>query len=233
MATNFLQPARSALLLTFIACFAGWAAAASAPPAKILVVDPTALPGIVQLDPSPGVQAQRSAAGVTPEQAAAQDIQEVQSALSQTLVKKIQAMGLQAEPVPAGTLPGPDELAVTMQITAIQEGNRARRTVIGFGAGKVSVRGNATLLGETSAGPEVLKSFSTSADSGHMPGMGVGAAAGGAKSAATAISGAAHGNAEIANTPVAEEATKVANHFATSLGQYFAAQAWIAPSAIP
>jgi hypothetical protein len=230
---NILLRAASALLFTFIACTVGWAAAASAPPEKILVVDATASPGIVQLDTSRGVQLQRTAAGVTSEQAAAQDVLAVQAALSNTLVEKIQAMGLKAERVPAGTLPGPDELAFTMQITAIQEGNRARRTVVGFGAGKASVRGNATLLRETGAGLEVLQTYSTSADSGRMPGMGVGAAAGGAKSAVTAISGAAHGTAELENSPVAEEATKVADRFSTSLGQYFAAQAWIAPSAIP
>lgn len=238
-----------ALAVAFIACLAGGAAhadnfsppapaassaaAASARPAQILVVDATTSPGIVQLDPSPGVQAQRAAAGVTPQQAAAADVLAVQTALSDTLVQKLQAMGLQAKRVPAGSLPGPDELAVTMQITSIQEGDWARRTVIGLGAGRVSVQGIATLLLGTNAGPEILQTYTSSANSGRMPGMGIGAAASGIKSATTAVSGAAHGAAALENSPVADEATKVANRLAVSLGQYFAAQSWIAPSAVP
>jgi hypothetical protein len=224
-----------AFAFAFIACVAGGAAQAdnASPPGQILVVDATASPGIVQLDPSPGGQAQRAAAGVTPQQAAAADVLSVQTALSDTLVQEIQAMGLQAARAPAGSVPGPGELAVTVQITSIQEGNRVRRTVIGLGAGKVSVQGIATLLRGTSAGPEVLQTYTSNASSGRMPGLGIGAAASGVKSAATAVSGAAHGAAEIESSPVAEEAAKLANHLATNLGQYFAAQGWIAPSAMP
>jgi hypothetical protein len=216
------------------ACLTGGTAHAqtSARPARVLVVDATASPAVVQLDPSPGMQAQRAAAGVTPAQAAAADILAVQTALSDTLVQKITAMGLQAVRMPAGSQPAPGELAVTIQITAIQEGNRARRTVIGLGAGKVSVQGIATLLQGTSAGPEVLQTYTSNASSGRMPGLGIGAAASGVKSATTAASGAAHGASELDN-PVAEEATKAANRLAANLGQYFAVQNWISPSAVP
>ncbi len=247
--TNTLRRTASAISVALIACLAGCtapaqntslpapavssAATANTRPVKVLVVDAIASPGIVELDTSPGVQAQRSVDGITPQQAASKDVLAVQSALSDTLVKKIQAMGLPAERAPAGTLPKSGELAVTMQVTSIQEGNRARRTVIGLGAGKASVQGSATLLRGTTAGPEVLQTYATSANSGRMPGLGIGVAAAGVKSATTVISGAAHGTEELENSPVAEEATKIANHLATNLGKYFAAQNWIAPSAVP
>ena len=233
----------SAISLALLACLIGPAhadntgqpvpMASPARPIRILVVDAGASPNIVQLDTSPGVAAQRNAAGITPLQAADQDILAVQTALSDTLVKNIQAMGLPAERVPAGTSPGPGELAVTTQITAIQEGSRARRTVIGLGAGKDSVQASALLLRGTGAAPEMLRSFTASANSGRMPGMGIGIAATGVKSATTALSGAAHGVSELDNSPVAKDAAKLANHLSTSLGQYFAAQNWIAPSAVP
>lgn len=231
-----LRTSRRAALVTSlvsIACLLGGAAHASGRPTKILVVDAAAPPGIVQLDTSPGMQAQRNAEGITPQQAAVNDVLAVQAALSNTLVKKIDAMGLQAERVPSGTTPAPGELAVTMQIDSIQEGNRARRTAIGFGAGKVQVQGSAMLLRGTSTGTEVLKTYASSANSGRMPGLGVGVAAAGVKSATTALSGAAHGMGEVENSPVAEEATKVASRLAAGLGQYFAAQGWIPATAVP
>jgi Domain of unknown function (DUF4410) len=207
--------------------------AASARPTRVLVADFAAAPGIVQLDTSPGVEVERAASGTAPQQAAAQDIRDVQSALSDTLVQRIQAMGLPAIRVPAGTMPGPDELLVSGQITAIEEGSRARRTVIGFGAGKTSVQGNAALLRGSASGPQVLQTYSTSANSGRMPGMGVGAAAGGAKSAASVISGGAHAAGEVTRTPVGDQAATIAKHLATNLGQFFAQQNWIAASAVP
>lgn len=236
--TNRVQRGGVRIAAVFISALCGvmapaGGAGASARPQMVLVVDAVAPAGIVQLDTSRGVQAQRFAAGITPQQAEANDVLAVQTALSDTLVQKIQAMGLQAQRVPAGTQPGPGELAVTVQLSSIQEGNRARRTVIGFGAGQVAVEGSASLLLGTSAGPELLQSYQTGATSGRMPGMGVGAAASGVKSATTAVSGAAHGVGEIENGPVADEATKAAGRLAVSLGQYFAAQNWIAASAVP
>ncbi len=230
-----LKPSRRAALVTplvFIACLLGGTAQASGRPAKILVVDAAAPPGIVQLDTSPGMQAQRKSEGITPQQAAVNDVLAVQAALSNTLVKKIDAMGLQAERVPSGTTPAPGELAVTIQINSIQEGNRARRTVVGLGAGKVQVQGSAMLLRGTATGTDVLQTYASTATSGRMPGMGIGAAAAGVKSATTALSGAAHGVGE-AGSPIEQEATKAANQLAARLGQYFAAQGWIAESAVP
>lgn len=209
------------------------APAASPRPARILVTDFAASPGIVQLDPSRGAQAQRAASGMSPRQAAISDVLGVQTSLSDALVQKIEAMGLPAVRVPAGTMPGAGEILVTGQITSIQEGNRARRVIIGLGAGKAVVQGSAELLRGTATGPLVLQTYSTSANSGRMPGMGVGAAASGVKSAGTAISGAAHGASEIAHTPVEEEAVHIANHLSVELGQYFAAQNWIPASAVP
>jgi Domain of unknown function (DUF4410) len=202
-------------------------------PTQVLVADFTAMPGIVQLDTSPGARMQRSAAGYSRVNAGAQDIAGVQATLSDTLVKEIQAMGLPAIRVAAGTQAGVDEVLITGQITAIDEGNRARRTVIGFGAGKSFVQGIATLSRGTTAGPEQLQSYNLSANSGRLPGMGVGAAAGGIKSAATIVSGGAHAAGEVKNTPVDNQAARIAEILSDHLRQYFTSQHWIAASAVP
>jgi hypothetical protein len=208
------------------------AAAAPAPaPTVILVAYFPASPTNVQLDTSPGATLQRQGAGLSVPAAQAKDVQDVQSAISDTLVQKIQAMGLQAQPVGAGALPPPGAVMVTGQISAIAEGNRARRTVIGFGAGSSAVQGTATLVRvNATGGYDVLQSFTLSASSGRMPGLGVGVAAGGASAV---VSGAAHAAGEVERTPVGQQAASIADHLASSLGAYFAAQGWIPASAVP
>jgi hypothetical protein len=200
-------------------------------PDKILVADFSIEPGAVHLDNSPGVLVQRQTQGITDQGAAALDAQDVQGALSDTLVQKLQAMGFVAERVAAGTQPGPRELAVTGQVTAIHEGSRARRTVVGFGAGKSYVQGQAELLRGTPGGVEWLQTYRLDANSGRMPGMGIGAAAGGAQAAGTAISGSLHVAGEMRRTPAGREAAHLADDLSTRLGQYFVAQHWISGSA--
>ncbi len=196
-------------------------------PYKVLVADFPASPDVVQLDTSPGVQLQRAAAQLSASQAKMQDVSEVQDVLATTLVEKIQQMGLSAERVAAGTQPAENELLVSGEITSIQEGNRTRRTVVGLGAGKSVVAGSAELSLGTATGPQLLQNFDVSATSGRMPGMGIGAAAGGVKSAATVLSGGAHAAGEMKATQVEERAASFANHLSASLSQYFAAQHWI------
>jgi hypothetical protein len=180
------------------------------PPMQVLVADFTVMPGIVQLDMSREAQMQRSAAGESQVKAGAHDIAGVQAPPSDTLVKEIQARGLPAvRGGAAGTQAGVDEVLIAGQVTAIEEGNRPRRTVNGFGAGKSSVQGTATLSRGTTAGPELLQSYNLSVNSGRMPGMGVGGAAGGITSAATVVSGGAHAVGEVKHTPVDDQAARV------------------------
>jgi hypothetical protein len=207
-------------------------AATPAPaPTEILVAFSPASFANVQLDTSPGAVLQRQQAGLSIPAAQAKDVQDVQSAISDTLVQKIQSMGLQAQPVGAGALPPAGSVMVTGQITAIAEGNRARRTVVGFGAGASAVQGTATLVRvNATGGYDVLQSFNLSASSGRMPGMGVGVAAGGASAV---VSGAGHAAGEVERSPVGQQAASIADHLAGSLGSYFAAQGWISPNAVP
>ncbi len=71
----------------------------------------------------------------------------------------------------------------------MSEGNRLRRMVIGLGAGASKLNAVVQVYRKTDEGSRELIDFSTTADSGYMPGAGItgpaGAAAGGATAAAS------------------------------------------------
>ncbi|MBV9653740.1 MAG: DUF4410 domain-containing protein, partial [Acetobacteraceae bacterium] len=161
---------------------------------------------------------------------------EVQSAIAETLVDEIRKMGLNAERASRGTVPQPGDAVVQGQIESINEGNRTRRLAIGFGAGKSAVEANAALY---LTGPDrmvrLLQSYDADSNSGRKPGFGLGAAsaAGGGSLAPAAISGAMGVHSEATRTGVAGEGQRLAERLSYNLGQFFAQQGWIAPSAVP
>ena len=84
---------------------------------------------------------------------------------------------------------GSNILVLDGEFTDINEGNRLRRMVIGFGAGASTLDAVVEVYQKTDQGSSQLLNFSTHADSGYMPGAGItgpaGAAAGGAAAAAS------------------------------------------------
>jgi hypothetical protein len=91
---------------------------------------------------------------------------------------------------PRGTpISGGNTLIVDGVFTDISEGNRLQRMVIGLGAGASVVDTQVTLYQFSTGNSVPLMTFTTHADSGKMPGVGItgpaGAAAGGAAAAAT------------------------------------------------
>ena len=78
-----------------------------------------------------------SSASVTDEELAIG--REVADGFANELVKRIQLLGLPAERVDATQVAPPGTLAITGQSLSIDEGNRMRRTLIGFGAGQSEV----------------------------------------------------------------------------------------------
>src|SRR5208282_6441908 len=84
---------------------------------------------------------------------------------------------------------GNNVLVLDGQFTDINEGNRLRRMVIGLGAGASKLDAVVQVLQKTDESTVELMDFTTSADSGYMPGAGItgpaGAAAGGAVAAAS------------------------------------------------
>ena len=207
-----------------------------AAPTRVVVTDFTIAPERVELDQAIGARLQRAAGNESPETLEANAAAETQAALAQELARKLGSYGLNAAPLPPGSAPPPGALLVQGQITGINQGNRARRVVIGLGAGRSSVTADAQLYVLSDSGtPRLLQSFHGSSDSGRMPGavgtMGVGAAAGSLGTSA-ALSGGMHGVSEMHRTTDEENATRLADALAKQIGDFAAAQGWIAAAAV-
>ena len=204
-------------------------------PVRVLVTDFTVSPGAVHLDSGLTAQLIRSGSSAGAQQERQTAAEATQAALRRTLVAKLKSYGLPAEYLPPGYAPPPRSAVVRGHILAINEGNRTRRTVVGLGAGKSSVTGDAQMTYVGAGGTKFLAAFSGSADSGRMPGaaetMGVGAAAG-ILGTATAATGVTHAVAETRRTTNEANADQLADALAQQIADYAAAQGWIARGAV-
>jgi Domain of unknown function (DUF4410) len=158
--------------------------------------------------------------------------QEVATALSEELVQRIRALGLPAERASSHQPLTHGALGIEGQFISIDEGNRFRRMIIGFGLGKEEVRTLVQVYVGMDGGQSIVQQFETTAESSKMPGMapmmGVGAAARGAVGLATAagVSGGLHTAGEIRES-VEAEARRTADALVKRLAQFFAAQGWV------
>jgi Domain of unknown function (DUF4410) len=201
-------------------------------PDRVLVYDFAVSPDEVSLNSGPLARLRHSMSDKSQTEEELKVGREVASALSGGLVKHISDLGLPAERV-SSTQPAMDgTLTIEGQFVSIDEGNRLRRMVIGFGAGNTEVKTMVQVYRGTAHGPHLVQEFETTAAGSKMPGMGpmmgVGAAARGAVGLGTAAgaSGAARTAGEFRNT-VEGVAERTAAVLAKHLAQFFAAQGWI------
>ena len=205
-------------------------------PTHVIVTDFTVSAGEVRLDSGLGGVLRRQVSGQDDTSAVTQSAQEAQAALADTLARKLTGYGLPVERLPAASAPPPGSLLVQGQIESINQGNRTRRTLIGLGAGKSSITADAQLYYVAdAASPQFVRSFTGTADSGHMPGaaetMGAGAAADRVATSA-ALSAATHAGNEIYKTGDAANAAKLADALARQIGAYAVQEGWIPASAV-
>ena len=107
----------------------------------------------VQLDSAIRSGVERSVKGTPEAEDQLKVEQEVSRALTTTLVDEIRKLGIQAEPAAmASPVAGPT-LSIEGQIVSIDEGNKAKRLVIGLGAGASEVR-TLTQVYEVTSGDE-------------------------------------------------------------------------------
>ena len=153
----------------------------------------------------------------------------VAKALSESLVKELEQLGLPVEQASRGTMPTARTVMIHGQFLTIDEGNRLRRMVIGFGVGGTDLRSKVQMYQGTEAAPLLLQEFEVNAESSRKPGMGpmvgVGAAATSAASAAAVSSGV--GVATEFDQTVEGDAKRTAKEVAKPLSQFFAQQGWI------
>ena len=155
---------------------------------------------------------------------------QVADALAESLVTEIRDLGLPAERASSATASG-QVVAIEGQFVSIDEGDRARRMVIGFGAGESKVVVNVQVFDGTSPDPQMLDEFQVDADSGRKPGMGpmagVGVAAASVTTAVATSAGVSVGAEAISDSVVAD-ADRAARGIAKQLAALFAQEGWIA-----
>jgi Domain of unknown function (DUF4410) len=201
-------------------------------PVLVVVEDFTDNPAAVRLDSGISARLQREFQGADDAQGQAAAARQVQDAIAKTLVADLRKMGFDAERAPGGTASGP-MLVVRGEIADINEGNRTRRNVVGFGAGKSDVRADVQLLYATpAAAPVLIQTYTADSNSGRKPGLGAGAAAGHAETAA-AVAGVGVLSSATHQTGVAGEGERMAHRLASDFGNLFVRQGWISPSAVP
>lgn len=110
---------------------------------------------------------------------------QVQAAFAKTLLNELQKTAMPAETAPARDAAIPAHaLMVRGEFTTINQGNKTKRMMIGFGRGASDVKAHVTVSLTTDAQSVVLSEFNLKSQSGKKPGaaatMGVGSVAVGA-----------------------------------------------------
>jgi hypothetical protein len=164
--------------------------------------------------------------------------EEVRTVAADELVERIQNLGLPAKRV-SGTTPLPKgSLGITGQFLNVDEGNKARRLVLGFGSGQSTVDIRIQLYGygmdhsrtEPEIAPTKLLEFETHADSGSMPGAAVTAGAGavaGAGAAAVVGANVAMGTVKSYRSAMGAMTARSVEQAVSLMSEYFGRQGWI------
>lgn len=187
----------------------------------IFAVEPFRLDaGAVVLDTAPLLRVRRAVSGEGAQRAEAAS--EATTAFQAALIRELRSRGMNAMEATAAPDTFP-RLVISGAFTTLEQGNRARRSVVGFGLGASRVAGHAELAyapaaGQASGPPT---RFALDADSGAMPGAAI---AGGAGAGAVAIGTAARGAAGELRGP--QEIGALASATADSIAGFAVAQGW-------
>ena len=130
--------------------------------------EPGLLPEPGTILPRPGLLSRLTGRSENP----ADRARELVNRMSESLVQDLNENGISARRLaPGESLPSTGWL-VRGVFTEVQEGNRLRRAVIGFGAGKTELHVLVYLDDLANGAPRPFAEFNTSADSGDKPGGG-------------------------------------------------------------
>ncbi len=196
-------------------------------PDQILVYDFTVPPDVITMDESAAARLyRRRAARMGSDDDSSPDVvaRQARASFSKTLVSLLRKASM-----PTEMALGPDTMApahtlvVQGEFTAIDEGNKTKRVMIGLGRGASDVQAHVTVALTTGTQPIVLSEFKLKSESGKKPGaaatMGVGALA----------VGATTGAAGDRKATVEADASRMAKAVAKQIQALMAAQKWVPP----
>lgn len=200
-------------------------------PERVVVGAIVVPPGSVSLDAGVAARLRERVRGESPQAARSRLTAEVSSVLITTVVDRLTKAGLPATAGISSMQTATERtLLIDGTVTQIDEGNRTRRNVIGFGAGKSQVSADMVVSMADSSGRKQLLTFRAEADSGRRPGAiatapvsaaqsGVAVAAGGA-AASGVVSQKLRGDVEAL-------ARNLGDAIADRVIEYARAQGWL------
>jgi len=153
----------------------------------------------------------------------------VAQTLSDELVSGLRALGLPAQRAPAQEASGTGliTLRIEGQFLKVEEGNRLRRIVIGFGAGQSMVNTQVQVYETTPAGHVLVLQFTTHSRSSLKPGV---AEAGAAGAVAAGVSAGVGAGTEFTQS-VEADARRTAHLIVSHLGSLAYQRGWITADA--
>jgi uncharacterized spore protein YtfJ len=200
-------------------------------PQLIVVHDFAVSASTVALDSAIGARALEAVKGEPEVQAHLRIGEEIAKILTENLVKEIGKLGIPTVAAAGATPVAGRSLQIEGQFLTVDQGNRLRRAVIGFGAGASEVRTMVQVFEATSEGRRLVEDFYTTAKSSRKPGFGPMAGAGAAIStvATSAAVSSGVGLATAHSQTVEGDARNTADEIVRMLKKFFAEQGWIAP----
>lgn len=158
------------------------------------------------------------------------------AALADEIARGLGELGIEAIHVrPDTELLGP-ALSVDGHFLSIDEGDRAERVLIGFGAGGTHVRIAVQLDSLVAGDFEPVYSFETEADSSKLPGaatpLGVGAVTGDIVRGAVVAGAKAVGSEELSDS-VTADVKRTAHQIVREVARIYAQHGWLDPAKVP
>jgi hypothetical protein len=240
VSTTVKQLAIAALVLAVTACSSAkvqplqsYSGSTLPRPGVVLVSDFAVTPDDVKLDSGVGSRLKSLFSSASADEQEVETGRKVAAAVSKTLVKEIEKLGLPVIQGDAGSSTAGNTLVVTGQLLSIDEGNRTRRNIIGLGAGSSSVKADTQLYYRSpGTAAQLVASYQATTESGRKPGaaetMGVGAATDAVGRMAVTSAGTSVAS-ETLSADVDDLGAKMAKEIAKQLAQFFASQGWIPP----
>lgn len=197
-------------------------------PERVVVYDFSATPQDVPADSAlAGLVGQRETPQSEEEIALGR---ELGARVAEKLVANLNEMGITAVRAASGAAPRLGDGVVKGAFIAVDEGSRAKRMLIGFGAGAAELRTVVEGYQLRESGLQPLGSAEIEAEGGKMPGIlapvGVGAAAGRAATSAI-ISGSANVAKELGPESIESAAERTADEASQLIGDAYKKRGWL------
>jgi len=203
-------------------------------PEKVLIADFTVPPEVVSVDESPATKVhrpKRQVQGADPGSPAAV-AQQVQESFAKALLRELQQASVPAERAAGGDAAAPPHtLLVQGDFTAINQGNKTKRILIGFGKGASDVQAHVKIsLATEDPEPVAVLEFNVKSQSGKKPGaaatVGAGAATVGTVTVGSAAAGVATGGVVDRAATVEADASRMAKGVSKQIADLMKSQTW-------